>query len=319
MLIDNFNRKIEYIRISVTRNCNFRCQYCMPNTPDYIEENLIPLDKMLEFLKIAMDFGIKKVRITGGEPLLRKDLPSFISGIYNYKDNIEVALTTNGYLLKKYAKDLKNAGLKRINISLDSLKKERVIKISKRDGLESVLSGIEEAKKCGFKIKINMVPLKNINDDEILDMLDYAIVNNYTLRYIEFMENQFANDNLSGYRSSEILNIISKKYEFNELQEPDSYGPAKNYKLVGSNAIFGIIAPHGDSFCNSCNRIRLTSDGVIYPCLYFEDAVNAREAIESSDNEAMKKALLSAIYNKPEKNRWQENIKSSRAFYYTGG
>lgn len=290
----------------------------MPDTPDHIKENLIPLDKMLEFLKIAMDFGIKKIRVTGGEPLLRNDLSNFISGIYNYKDNMEVALTTNGYLLKPYARELKNAGLKRINISLDSLKKETILKISKKDALNSILSGIEEAKKYGFKIKINMVPLKNINDNEILDMQDFAVANDYTLRYIEFMENQFANDNLIGYRSNEILNVISKKYEFQEVQD-SNFGPAKNYKLINNGAIFGIIAPHSDSFCNSCNRIRLTSDGIIYPCLYFEDAVNAREAIESNDKEAMKEALLNAIHNKPEKNRWQENIKSSRAFYHTGG
>lgn len=318
MLVDNFNRTINYIRISITKNCNFRCQYCMPNTPDYIKENLIPLDKMLEFLKIAINFGVKKIRITGGEPLLRPDLAKFIAGIYDYKDDMEVALTTNGFLLKKYAKELKNVGLKRINISLDSLKKETIIKISKKDALKYVLSGIEEAKECGFKIKLNMVPLKNINDDEILDMLDFAISNKYILRYIEFMENQFANNNLIGYRNDEILNIITKKYKIQEVQD-DSFGPAKNYKLVDNGAIFGIIAPHSDSFCSSCNRIRLTSDGIIYPCLYFEDAVNAREAIENNDKEAMKKALMNAIYNKPEKNRWQENIKSNRAFYYTGG
>ena len=318
MLIDSFGRTIDYIRISVTKNCNFRCKYCMPNTPDEIEENLIPLDKMLEFLKIAMDYGVKKIRITGGEPLLRKDLSLFIKGIYDYKNNIEVALTTNGYLLKKYAKNLKDSGLKRINVSLDSLKKEKIELISKKDALYNILEGLEEAKQAGLKIKINMVPLKGINDDEIIPMLDFAINEGFLLRYIEYMENDFASNAIKGLRSFEILENIQKKYNYTMLKK-EMLGPAKLYQIDNTNNVFGIIAPHNDEFCLSCNRIRITAEGVICPCLYFQDAVDVGEAIRNTDKKAMEEALLLAIKNKPEKNKWQEGEISSRAFYHTGG
>lgn len=318
MLIDSFGRTIDYIRISVTKNCNFRCKYCMPNTPDEIEENLIPLDKMLEFLKIAMDYGVKKIRITGGEPLLRKDLSLFIKGIYDYKNNIEVALTTNGYLLKKYAKNLKDSGLKRINVSLDSLKKEKIELISKKDALNNVLEGLKEAKQSGLKIKLNMVPLKGINDNEIISMLDFAINEGFLLRYIEYMENDFASNAIKGLRSFEILENIQKKYKYTMLQK-EMFGPAKLYKINNTNNVFGIIAPHNDEFCLSCNRIRITAEGVICPCLYFQDAVDVGEAIRNTDKKAMEEALLLAIKNKPEKNKWQEGEISSRAFYHTGG
>ena len=318
MLIDNFGRTIEYLRVSVTKNCNFRCKYCMPNTPDFIKEDLIPLELMLEFLKIAIDFGIKKIRITGGEPLLRPDLASFIKGIYSYKDSMEIALTTNGSLLSKYARELKDAGLKSINISLDSLSRDKIIQISQKDRFESILEGIFEAKKCGFKIKLNMVPLKNINDGDIIPLLEFANENGFMLRYIEYMDNQFADSNIEGFKYYELLEIIGEKYKY-KMIEKEYFGPAKLYELEDLGSVFGIIAPHSDTFCSSCNRIRLTSDGIIYPCLYFEDSINAKDAIMRNDKNAMKKALLDSIFNKPEKNRWQENIRSNRAFFHTGG
>lgn len=318
MLVDSFGRKIDYIRVSVTKNCNFRCKYCMPDTPDEIQENVIPLNQMLEFLKIAMDYGVKKIRITGGEPLLRKDLSAFVKGIYSYKENMEVALTTNGYFLKKYAKELKDSGLQRINVSLDSLKKEKIELISKKDALNNVLEGLDEASKVGLKIKLNMVPLKGINEDEIIPMLDFANKHNFLLRYIEYMENNFASNKIKGLRSFEILENIQKKYNYTMLKK-EMLGPAKLYQIDNTNNVFGIIAPHNDEFCLSCNRIRITAEGVICPCLYFQDAIDVSEAIRKNDKEMMEKALLLAIKNKPEKNKWQEGEISSRAFYHTGG
>lgn len=328
-LVDGFGRKIDYLRISVTKNCNFRCLYCMPNTPEKIDERLIPLPKMLDFLKIAMDFGVKKVRITGGEPLLRKDLSDFIAGIYAYKDEVEVALTTNGYFLAQNATRLKEAGLKRINISLDSLDSNKVALLSKKDALHSVLQGIFAAKDAGLKIKLNMVPLKNINDDEIASMLRFALENGFLLRYIEYMNNAFASGEITGMRGDEILAILANECEFRMLSK-EHFGPAKLYEITRfthgegkegdlEKGVFGIIAPHSDDFCLSCNRIRLTAEGVICPCLYFEDAIDVSKAIRNGDRIAMETALLQAVANKPEKNKWQENLRSSRAFYHTGG
>lgn len=318
MLVDSFGRTIDYIRISVTKNCNFRCKYCMPNTPDEIAEDLIPLDKMLEFLKIAIDYGVKKIRITGGEPLLRKDLSSFVKSIYDYKNDIEIALTTNGYFLKRYAKELKDSGLKRINVSLDSLKKEKIELISKKDALDCILNGLYEAKKVGLKIKLNMVPLKGINDDEIVPMLEFANKEGFLLRYIEYMENSFANDKIKGLKSFEILENIQKKYNYTMIKK-EAFGPAKLYKIDNTNNVFGIIAPHNDEFCTSCNRIRITAEGIICPCLYFQDAIDASKAIKNNDKKAMEESLLNAIKNKPEKNKWSDGETSTRAFYHTGG
>lgn len=320
MLVDTFGRKIEYIRVSVTKQCNFRCQYCMPDTPDdFKDDSLIPLEKTLEFLKIAIDEGVKKIRITGGEPLLRDDLSEFIASLRAYSPTLELALTTNGFFLKKYAKSLKDAGLDRLNVSLDTLNPTKLRLISKRDALPQVLEGLEEAKKIKLPIKINMVPLKSINDDEVLDMLDYCLENDFFLRYIEFMENSHANQKLQGMCEREILEAISSKYTFEQV-EKKTIGPAKEFAIQGKGG-FGIIAPHNDDFCKSCNRVRLTSEGTICPCLYYQDAVSAREAILEGDAEGMRTALKLSVHNKPEKNQWdlEQNQHSARAFYYTGG
>ncbi|MDZ5288010.1 radical SAM protein [Helicobacter pylori] len=191
MLVDSFNRVIDYIRVSVTKQCNFRCQYCMPATPlnFFDDEELLPLDNVLEFLKIAIDEGVKKIRITGGEPLLRKGLDEFIAKLHAYNKEVALVLSTNGFLLKKMAKDLKNAGLSRVNVSLDSLKSDRVLKISQKDALKNTLEGIEESLKVGLKLKLNTVVIKSVNDDEILELLEYAKNRRIQIRYIEFMEN----------------------------------------------------------------------------------------------------------------------------------
>ncbi|WP_033597317.1 GTP 3',8-cyclase MoaA [Helicobacter pylori] len=321
MLVDSFNRVIDYIRVSVTKQCNFRCQYCMPTTPlDFFDdEELLPLDNVLEFLKIAIDEGVKKIRITGGEPLLRKGLDEFIAKLHAYNKEVALVLSTNGFLLKKMAKDLKNAGLSRVNVSLDSLKSDRVLKISQKDALKNALEGIEESLKVGLKLKLNMVVMKGVNDDEILELLEYAKNRNIQIRYIEFMENTHAKDLVKGLKEKEILDLIAQKYKIIETENPKK-ASSKIYTLENGYQ-FGIIAPHSDDFCQSCNRIRLASDGKICPCLYYQDAIDAKEAIINKDTKMMKRLLKQSIINKPEKNMWNDkNSKTpTRAFYYTGG
>lgn len=329
MLIDTFGRTIDYLRVSVTKQCNFRCQYCMPHTPkDFVDKSALPLPQMLEFIKIAIDNGIKKICITGGEPLLRADLSEFIGGIFTYKKDIEITLTTNAFFLYKYAASLKDAGLSRINISLDSLKPQRIKEISQCDALPQILKGIDEAHRVGLGIKINMVPLLGINDDEIIDILEFGKQNGYLVRFIEFMENTHANAAIKGLSSKDILRIIATKYSF-ELLQKEHFGPAKIYALSQNTLhtqkayAFGIISPHEDDFCQSCNRIRLTSDGIICPCLYYQESVSLKEAILANNTTQMQKLLEIAIKNKPEKNQWDTNMveskHSARAFYYTGG
>ena len=317
MLIDKFNRKIDYLRISVTSRCNFRCLYCMPNTPFSWEpkENLLSYEEMFEFVKIAINNGITKIRLTGGEPLLRKDLDKFINMIISYAPNIDLALTTNGYFLKGNAKLLKDAGLKRINISLDSLNKETYKKIAQKDVIENVLAGIDESIKVGLKVKLNAVILKNINDNEILDLYEYAKNLNVPIRFIEYMENNIASDTIQGIKSQDILNEISKKYTFSDIPRDNS--PATYYK-DNDGYIFGLIMPHDDSFCKNCNRIRLTAEGYLIPCLFFNESYQIKEAVKNKDFKKATQILKDVIENKPEKNDWQNSI-SDRAFYETGG
>lgn len=293
----------------------------MPATPlDFFDdEELLPLDNVLEFLKIAIDEGVKKIRITGGEPLLRKGLDEFIAKLHAYNKEVALVLSTNGFLLKKMAKDLKNAGLSRVNVSLDSLKSDRVLKISQKDALKNTLEGIEESLKVGLKLKLNTVVMKSVNDDEILELLEYAKNRDIQIRYIEFMENTHAKDLVKGLKEREILDLIAQKYKIMETEKPKQ-GSSKIYTLENGYQ-FGIIAPHSDDFCQSCNRIRLASDGKICPCLYYQDAIDAKEAIINKDTKMMKRLLKQSVTNKPEKNMWNDkNIKTpTRAFYYTGG
>ena len=316
MLIDSFDRKIDYLRVSVTSRCNFRCLYCMPSTPFSWEpkENLLSYEDMFKFIKIAIDNGITKIRLTGGEPLLRKDLDKFIKMIAEYKD-IDLALTTNGYFLKGYSKLLKDAGLKRINISLDSLNKETYKKIAQKDVFDNVIEGINEAINVGLKVKLNSVILKGINDNEIEKLYEWAKQKNITIRFIEYMENHTADNDIKGISSEEVLNILSKNHTFKELKRDNS--PALYYEDE-DGYIFGLITPHDDSFCKNCNRIRLTAEGYLIPCLFFDESYQIKEAIKKGDIKEATNVLKKVIQEKPEKNDWQNEV-SNRAFYETGG
>ncbi len=321
MLIDGHGRKVNYIRVSVTERCNFRCQYCMPDKPFSWtpRENLLSFEELFLFIKAAMDEGIDKVRITGGEPLLREDLDKFIAMIYNHNPDVDLAITTNGYLLKGVAKRLKDAGLKRLNISLDSLKPKVAKEIAQKDVLNDVLEGIEEALKVGLKVKINMVPLKGINDDEIVNLLDFCKDRGVEIRFIEYMENSVANANIKGLLGKEILEKIKEKYSIKKLGREGS-SPSFSY-LLEDGYKFGMIDPHKHDFCESCNRIRLTAEGYLIPCLYFDEAMSIKDNIKKGDVKGAVEVLKTVLREKPEKNRWSEddNEGSNRAFYETGG
>ena len=323
MLIDGFGRKHDYLRVSVTERCNFRCQYCMPEKPfSWVpKENLLSYEDLFKFIKVSIDEGITKVRITGGEPLLREGLDQFIKMIYDYKNDLDLALTTNGFLLPKVAQKLKDAGLKRINISLDSMTAATAAKLAQKDVLETVLEGIQAADDAGLKIKINCVPIKGINDVDVIEVLDFCKSKGYTVRFIEFMENQHAKDGAKGLNSDEIKAIVAQKYPNFKAVLRDTSSPAQYYELEDGFQ-FGIIEPHKDDFCAACNRIRLTAEGFLIPCLYFEDAMSIKDAIQSNNIDEAAAILKKVLAGKPEKNKWSskdDNEVSSRAFYQTGG
>lgn len=321
MLVDSYDRVVDYIRVSVTERCNFRCNYCMPEKPfSWVpKENLLSFEELFEFLKVAMDEGVKKIRITGGEPLLREDLDKFIKMIYDYKPDIDLAMTTNAFLLKSAAQKLKDAGLKRINVSIDSLKPEVAQQIAQKDVLQNVLEGVEEALKVGLKVKVNMVPMKGINSDEILDLLEYSKERGMTIRFIEYMENKHADENITGLKSDELLSIISQKYRFKD-EGFDGHSPSHYYTLEDGYK-FGVIEPYEDDFCKQCNRIRLTAEGYLIPCLYFDEAMSIAEFVKRGDIKGASLVLKEVVKNKPEKNRWggEDDEISARAFYETGG
>lgn len=320
MLIDQFGRKINYLRISVTQRCNFRCLYCMPKIPfnHQPKENLLSFEELFLFVKVAIDEGIEKIRITGGEPLLRKDLSVFIKMINDYKKDLDLAITTNGFLLKDFAKDLKDAGLKRLNISLDTLESKKAKILAQKDILDSVLAGVDEALSIGLKVKLNTVALKGLNDDELIPLLEFAKSKNIQIRFIEFMENIHAYGKLQGLKRDEIIQILSQKYQIKLIKKAEK-APVSIYSA--DDYEFGIIDPHSHEFCDSCNRIRLSAEGLLIPCLYFDEALSIKEAVRKGDINAAAKILQEVLRNKPEKNRWSvvDNETSSRAFYQTGG
>ena len=321
MLVDSYDRVVDYIRISVTERCNFRCQYCMPEKPfSWVpKENLLTFEELFEFVKVAIDEGVKKIRITGGEPLLREDLDVFIKMIYDYAPDIDLAMTTNAYLLKGAAQKLKDAGLKRLNVSIDTLKPEVAQQIAQKDVLANVLEGVNEALKVGLKVKVNMVPMRGINDAEIIDVLEYCKERGMTIRFIEYMENVHASKDLKGLKSDEVLEILAQKYSFKD-EGFDGSSPSHYYKMDDGYR-FGIIEPYEDDFCKQCNRIRLTAEGYLIPCLYFDEAMSIAEAVKKGDIKTAALVLKEVVKNKPEKNRWggEDGESSSRAFYETGG
>ena len=321
MLIDSYDRVVDYLRVSVTERCNFRCTYCMPEKPfSWVpKENLLTFEELFEFMKVAIDEGVKKIRITGGEPLLREGLDVFIKMIYDYKPSVDLAMTTNAYLLKGAAQKLKDAGLKRINVSIDTLKPQIAQDIAGKNVLKNVLEGVEEALKVGLKVKVNMVPMKTVNADEIVDVLEYCKERNMSIRFIEYMENIHAKEAIKGLKSPELLAVLGKQYKFSD-DGFDGSSPSHYYTMEDGYR-FGIIEPYEDDFCKKCNRIRLTAEGNLIPCLYFDEAMSISESIKKGDIKAAALVLKEVVRTKPEKNRWggEDGEVSSRAFYETGG
>lgn len=321
MLQDSFGRNVTYLRVSVTERCNFRCRYCMAEKPfSWVpRENLLSYEELFAFIKIGIDNGIRKIRLTGGEPTTRENLDELVSMIHTYAPEVDIGLTTNGYLLPSLAQKLKKAGLSRVNISLDSLDRTTLHYIVQKDVLDQVQEGIRAAVEAGLSVKINSVILRGINDHEIVPLFTYAKEIGAQIRYIEYMENSHASNALQGLRSDEIIDVLGKSYPFIPIDKEVS-GPANLYETIDGYR-FGTIEPHRHDFCATCDRLRLTAEGDLIGCLYFEGAKSIKEAIRDGNTKKATEILEDVVINKPEKNFWGiENIEvSSRAFYRTGG
>ncbi len=288
MLIDSFQRKISYIRVSVTDRCDFRCVYCMSEDMEFLpKKDVLSLEELDRLCNTFIDLGVKKLRITGGEPLVRKNIMQLFSNLGNKigQGLEELTLTTNGSQLARYAKDLFDNGVKRINVSLDSLDKNKFKKITRIGDLDKVVKGIMAAKNAGLKIKINTVALKGINDNEILDLVKWCGENKFALTFIEVMP----------------MGEIGEKRidQYMPLTEVRS-GPAKYVHCHETNQKIGFITPLTHNFCETCNRVRITCTGKMYMCLGQEDKEDLKKPLRESENDdLLKKVIYKAILRKP--------------------
>jgi GTP 3',8-cyclase len=307
MLLDPYKRKINYLRISVTDRCNLRCRYCMPEEgiPLISHRDILTYEEMLRIVRVFASEGISKVRLTGGEPLVRKGIVDFVSRLSQIEEIKDLSLTTNGLLLKDLAEVLRQAGLKRVNISLDSLKRERFYQITRRDDFERVWSGIEEALRVGLTpIKINMVAIKGLNDDEIEAFAQLTSQLPLTVRYIEYMPS----GNGEEWKETDILTIAQIQARLEKMGDLISIpsdrwdGPAKRFRFNGARGEIGLIGAVSSHFCGDCNRLRLTPDGKIRTCLFSDEEVDVKEIIrKGGSDEDLKARLLMALGAKPER------------------
>jgi len=304
-LNDNNNRVINYLRLSITDRCNLRCIYCMPEDGiDFMShDNILRYEEILRIVELSIQKGIRKVRLTGGEPLVRKGFTGFIKRLNRLEGLKEITLTTNGVLLKELAADIMAGGIRRINVSLDSLKRERFFRITGRDLFNQVWDGIQEAERLGFDpIKINVVAMRGINDDEIEDFARLTLEKPYHVRFIENMP--VGRDN--GWRADrfisvlEIYNLIRKIGPLTPVLKRGSLdGPAQRFVLDGALGEIGLIGALSNHFCDICNRLRLTADGYLRNCLFSDHEIDIKAALREGKGDDVLNLLEKAIKEKP--------------------
>jgi len=280
MLIDPFQRKISYVRVSVTDRCDFRCTYCMSEDMDFLpKKDVLSLEELDRICNTFIDLGVKKLRITGGEPLVRKNIMQLFSNLGKKLGQglEELTLTTNGSQLDRYAKDLFDNGVRRINVSLDSLEKKKFKKITRIGDLDKVINGIMVAKKAGLKIKINTVALKEINDNEILNLVNWCGENKFSLTFIEVMPmGEIGEKRSDQYMPlTEVKSLIQTKYSITE-DSLRTGGPARYVHCHETDQKIGFITPHTHNFCELCNRVRITCTGEMYMCLGQQDKADLK-------------------------------------------
>jgi len=320
-MLDNIGRRINYLRISVTDLCNLRCSYCMPEEGlcKKEHEEILRIEEIEELVREGAKLGIEKVRITGGEPLIRKGIIELISKISKIEEIKDLAMTTNGILLKKYIKELKDAGLKRVNISIDSLDKAKYHRITRGGDIEDVLEGIEEAKKAQLTpIKLNTVLIGGFNDDEIEDFVKLTYDENIDVRFIELMPLGQA----STWAKEHFIpntTVLDRFPELIPLCKEDKGSPAKYYKLPNGKGRVGLINPISSHFCSSCNRIRITADGKIKPCLHSNYEINIRSLLKQDIK--LSDILKLAVEAKPKEHTINNNEYEPviRNMYQIGG
>jgi len=306
-MLDKHNREINYLRISVTDRCNLRCIYCMPKEGVSVigHDDILRYEEILRIVKAAVKLGIVKARVTGGEPLVRRGIIQFLGTLSAIPEIRETSITTNGLLLCKVAEQLRGAGVRRINVSLDSLRPERYAEITRGGDIRKVMEGIAKAHEAGLSpIKINMVPLKGINEGEVVDFARLTLKLPYQVRFIELMP--FAKTNSafeSEYLSNELIEErIREHYELEEIvpHEGDASGPAKLFRIRGAEGKIGFISSISRHFCSSCNRLRLTADGHLRSCLFSDQELDLKGPLRAGcTDEELGELINESIRKKP--------------------
>ncbi|MGG7058581.1 GTP 3',8-cyclase MoaA [Clostridium tertium] len=309
---DKYGREIDYLRISLTDRCNLRCVYCMEEEGNtfFKEEERLTKDEICKIVSASAKLGIKKIRLTGGEPLVRNDIMELMKGINNIPGIEEIYLTTNGILLEEKVEVLKKAGLKGVNISLDSLKEEMFQKLTRLGDLKKVLSAIDKCLELGIKVKLNTVMIKGMNEDEILDFVNLTLDKDMDVRFIELMPIGVGSK-YKGVSNEEIIKLINENYkDIEEVKRNKNGGPATYIKLKDGKGKIGFISAISNCFCEDCNRIRITSEGFLKQCLHFNYGIDLRNLIRSgASEEEILNVIKDNIFNKPEKHLFLEKSK----------
>lgn len=312
-LTDHFDRTISYLRVSLTDQCNLRCVYCTPSPLSKLEhKELLSYEELLRVIGIAVGLGVKKVRLTGGEPLARRGIEHFLDGLAKIEGLDDIRLTTNGVFLDKYHGHLLRAGVKKLNISLDTLKPERFKQITGVDAFDKVWDGIQLALAEGFApVKVNMVAMRGVNDDEIVEFAKLALKYPLQMRYIEFMP--IGNDASWGKEklipASEIRDRIGVLGALTPVSQKHMDGPARVYHLTGALGSIGFISPMSHKFCEKCNRLRLTSEGALRSCLLSDDETDLRSVLRNGGtDDDIRNLIIKTIQGKPQGHILDESV-----------
>lgn len=325
VLIDSFDRQIRYLRLSVTDRCNLRCTYCMAEDMTFLPKSkVLSIEEMAIVGEAFVALGVEKIRLTGGEPLVRNGVVDLAQRLSVLNGLRELVMTTNGVLLDKFSESLKAAGISRLNISIDSLRQDRFKKLTRFGQLEDVLRGIKAARAANFeKIKLNAVILKGVNDDEVLDLTRYAVDNGLDISFIEEMPLGEIDSHLRSKTAVQSLSIKEQLQAEFGLEESDfadaASGPSRYLKIAKTNSKVGFISPMSDNFCSSCNRVRVTAEGKLLLCLGNEHSLDLREIIRTNPQD-LKQAIVDSMQRKPERHYFDPNdITITRHMSATGG
>lgn len=316
---DRFGRKINYLRLSVTDLCNLRCQYCMPESgvEKCLHSDILSFEEIDSIVSSLVDQGINKIRVTGGEPLVRKDIITLLKKIGRHEEVTDFALTTNGLLLKEMAQQIKDAGVDRVNVSLDSLDPKKYRKMTRGGDLTQVLEGIEEAIRVGLTpIKLNVVLIGGYNDDEIKDFVHLTKERPIDVRFIELMPiGEVATWSSKHFISNKMVTETATELELLENQEPNS--PAIYYTLPGAKGRVGLISPISCKFCSDCNRIRLTSNGSLKYCLHSDDSINLKQILQRKGS--IEAEVNRFLLQKPQKHNIEDGLFVNHNMVSIGG